>query len=129
VLRDLHRVELPVPGTEPRLRSIVFGPVGQDFGMSTEHDPPEQGPIFVVAIDDDSKKGDATLYGKKGTLPFTSRSHVVKSTGIFKAKGAGHIFSIVYTTDISRPAPVLLCCVCSILAGVSQLQRGWLLKW
>ena len=60
VLRDLHRLELRVPGTEQRLRIVVFRPVGQDFGVSAQHDPAEQGPIFVVAIDDD---GDRRILG------------------------------------------------------------------
>ena len=60
MLRDLHRLELPIAGTQQRLRIVVFRPVGQDFGVPVQHHPAEQGPVFIVAIDD---HGDRRILG------------------------------------------------------------------
>ena len=35
---------------EQFLRAIVFGPGAQDLGPSTQHHPPQPGPVFVVSI-------------------------------------------------------------------------------
>src|SRR4249920_3406252 len=56
MLRDLHRLELRVPGTEQRLRLVVFGTIGENFGVSVQHDPAEQVPILSVTIDDDGDR-------------------------------------------------------------------------
>ena len=55
-LRDLHSLELRIPRAQKRLRLIVFAPVDQDFGMTSQHDPTELSPILLITIDNNGNR-------------------------------------------------------------------------
>jgi len=85
VLRDPHRLESRVPGTEQRLRVAMFRSVGQNIGVSSQHNPAKQGPIFVVAIDhncDHRVLGDIL--------------HALQ-------RGVGPSFRLIVDCDVKRP--------------------------
>jgi hypothetical protein len=47
---------LRIPRAQKRLRLVVFPPVDQDFGMTSQHDPTELSPILLITIDNNGNR-------------------------------------------------------------------------
>ena len=45
-----------ISGAQKRLRLIVFAPVDQDFGMTSQQDPTELSPILLITIDNNGNR-------------------------------------------------------------------------